>query len=114
MVSCGPSVPVVTPLPSGKRRHREELFPESGQAPEHLIAVRGKTMIDPDAELILIDRFVVDPAVVVGGPGARSAADIAPGARARPDRMRSGGIVLPGNWLRLEPPAATGTVVAGS
>ena len=53
----------------GERRHRDELLPEPGQAAKDLIPVRAKTMVDSQAELILIDRLVAEPPVVVGGAG---------------------------------------------
>src|SRR5678815_213224 len=38
-----------------ERRDWDEVFVETGQAREHLIAIRWKAMIDPEAELVLID-----------------------------------------------------------
>ena len=55
----------------GERRHRREVFLETGQAPEHVIAVGRDTMVETKTELILIDRFVVHAPVVVGRPGGR-------------------------------------------
>src|SRR6185295_16569151 len=54
-----------------ERRDWDEVFVETGQAREHLIAIRWKAMIDPEAELVLIDRLIVHPPIVVGGPCAR-------------------------------------------
>ena len=60
-------------------------------------------MIDPDAELILIDRFVADAAVVVRGARRWSAADSARSSARATGSIRSSGIVLPGNGVRVAP-----------
>ena len=63
-------MPVVTPLPSGSGVDRNERSPEARQPSEEPIAIRAKLMIDANAELILIDRLVVDATIVIRGAGA--------------------------------------------
>ncbi len=70
----------------GQRRHRDEVLVESRQPAEDLIAVRRKLMIDPDAELILIDRLIVERADSCSRCRRWSAADSARAA-SRGDRI---------------------------
>ena len=54
----------------GKRRHRDEFLSKSSQATKSLIAMAGEVMIDPQTELILIDRLILRSPIVVRCSGA--------------------------------------------
>ena len=99
-------MPVVTPLPSGSGVTGMNSSLKSRQPAEHLIAVRGEPMIDAHAELILIDRLVVDAPVVVGGAGAGRQRIPVQQRRARPDPSARRESCCPGTGCASPPPAA--------
>ena len=104
-VCCGPSVPVVTPLPSGSGVTGTKSSWNRVSRPNTWSRFAGQSMVDPDAELILIDAFRCRRGGSCWPSRRSSAADTAPAARARPDRSAPRESCCPGTGVRVTPPS---------